>query len=197
MKTASQKKAKEALRGLPRFYAIPIKENRPWAVRCYIGEELYVNVGSFSGYYVLNRLRKLAKENGWNPSDLFPAYVSSKNYNATTHIVRVGALESIGRDKLKNAIYSETELDYYSIFGDDAINAAHDWKDLGNNTAAWRTGKNKAITDEQCAEAIAMYKEHQRLVHLKEEPMDIETCIRVLKEAGYKIMKPITEYQEI
>lgn len=198
-KTASQKKARALLDSLPHIYMKPMNTNMGADKRCYIGKELYINATCFNTSQALNRLRRLAKRNGWRPSDLFPAYVSGQDYRAVTHLVRIGALESISREELKKAIYSEEVMELYVDRLDKVMTAVHEpWPEIAPDYKhAYWTGKNEAMTDEECAKAIETLKERNKLLYAKEEIPDIGTCIRVLKEAGYKIMKPVTEYQEI
>lgn len=197
-KTASQKKARALLDSLPHIYMKPINTNMGADMRCYIGKELYINVTCFNTSQALNRLRRLVKRKGWRPSDLFPAYVSGQDYRAVTHLVRIGALESISREELKKALYSEEVMELYVDRLDKVMTAVHEpWPEIAPDYKhAYWTGKNEAMTDEECAKAIETLKERNKLLYAKEIP-DIETCIRVLKDAGYKIMKPVTEYQEI
>ena len=198
-KTASQKKARALLDSLPHIYMKPMNTNMGADKRCYIGNDLYINVTCFNTSQALDRLRRLAKRKGWRPSDLFPASVSGQDYGAVTHLVRIGALESISREELKKALYSEEDMKWYGDRIDKVMTAVHEpWPEIDPEyTSAYWTGKNKAMTDEECAKAIETLKERNKLVYAKEEIPDIETCIRVLKEAGYKIMKPVTEYQEV
>ena len=198
-KTASQKKARALLDSLPHIYMKPMNTNMGADMRCYIGKELYINVTCFNTSKALDRLRRLVKCKGWRPSDLFPAYVSGQDYRAVTHLVRIGALESISREELKKAIYSEEVMELYVDRLDKVMTAVHEpWPEIAPDYKhAYWTGKNEAMTDEECAKAIETLKERNKLLYAKEEIPDIGTCIRVLKEAGYKIMKPVTEYQEI
>ena len=187
MKTTNQKKAKELVRELPRLSVIHLNTRYAADMRCKIGDEIYVNISCLKSD-VLNKLRRIAKKGGWRPSDLFPAVISSHDYGCVTHVVRLGALEDFGRERLKKDICSDS---FYNANVDEALDAARQPWD-----GKTFFGINDPLTDEQCAKAIETLKERSRLIRLGDVP-DIDTCIRILKENGYRIMKPVTEYKEV
>jgi len=200
-KTELQKKARALLDELPRVYGIKLGTNMNADNRCMIGDEIYVNVTSFDGFYTLDRIRAYGKKNGWKPADMFPVKINAGDYGAVTNIVRVGAFEN-DVENFKNALFKD-ENDYfekrYKKKIDEIIELAH--KPFPSDDT-WPNGRNKPIDEAKIVRAHEAMEERRRILYPKKgdtsltDP-DVETCIRVLKSKGYKIMAPVTEYVEV
>ena len=198
-KTELQKKARELLGELPRVCGVELGTNMHADMRCLIGNEIYVNVTCFDGFYSLNRIRAYGKEHEWKPADMFPVKIKAVDYGAVTNIVRVGAFEN-DVENFKDALYKASdEIWGYKKKIDEIIELAHKPFPDGN---MWFTGKNKPIDEAKIVRAHEAMEERRRILYPKKgdtsltDP-DVETCIRVLKSKGYKIMAPVTEYVEV
>ena len=200
-KTELQKKARALIGELPRVYGIKLGTNMNADKRCMIGDEIYVNMTCFSGFYTLDRIRAYGKKNGWKPADMFPVKINAGDYGAVTNIVRVGAFEN-DVENFKNALFKD-ENDYfekrYKKKIDEIIELSH--KPFPSDDT-WPNGRNKPIDEAKIVRAHEAMEERRRILYPKKgdtsltDP-DVETCIRVLKSKGYKIMAPVTEYVEV
>jgi hypothetical protein len=194
-RTESQKKAKELVWKLPSIYTVKLGTNYPADQKCKIGDEVYVNMTCFDSWGCLERLKTYAKNHGWKQSDLFPAYVSGDDYWAVTYLVRIGAILE-DRQGVEAAIVGKDDYgNRKSKFNDTLTLATAPFVYTGKD---FLEGINKALTEEQFADAHRIWAERIRLIYSKEaDKPDIQTCIQVLKQAGYKVMKPVTQYEEI
>lgn len=200
-KTELQKKARALLDELPRVNGVKLGTEMSANTRCMIGNEIYVNVTCFDGFYSLQRIRAYSKKNGWKPADMFPVRLNSVDYGAVTNIVRIGAFEN-DVENFKDALYNHAgdyfEKNYRKKI-DRIIELAH--KPFPDDET-WRSGKNKLIDAAKIVRAHEAMEERRRILYPKKgdtsltDP-DVETCIRVLKSKGYKIMAPVTEYVEV
>ena len=196
-RTESQKKAKELLYKLPCIYTVKLGTKLAAEQKCKIGNDVYVNVTSLNSWGCLERLKTYAKNHGWKQSDLFPAYVSGDNYDAVTYLVRIGAILEDRQGAVAAIIGKEDELGSHKKEYLDRVIAlaTAPFVDTGKGILE---GVNKARTEEQFADAHRIWAERIRLLNSKEaDKPDIQTCIQVLKQAGYKVMKPVTQYEEI
>ena len=198
-KTELQKKARALLGELPRVNGVELGTNMHADMRCLIGNEIYVNVTCFSGFYALDRIRAYGKKNGWKPADLFPVRLNARDYGAVTNIVRIGAFEN-DVENFKDALCKASdEIWGYKEKIDEIIELAH--KPFPSDDT-WRNGRNKPIDEAKIVRAHEAMEERRRILYPKKgdtsltDP-DVETCIRVLKSKGYKIMAPVTEYVEV
>ena len=200
-KTELQKKARALLDELPRVNGVELGTGMSADMRCMIGNEIYVNTTCFNGSYSLQRIRVYSKKNGWKPVDMFPVRLNAVDYGVVTNIVRIGAFEN-DVENFKNALYKD-ENDYFEKINrkkiDRIIELAH--KPFSDDET-WQSGKNKPIDAATIVRAHEAMAERQRILYPKKGDMsltdpDVETCIRVLKSKGYKIMAPVTEYVEV
>lgn len=195
-RTESQKKAKELLYKLPSIYTVKLGTILLAEQKCKIGNDVYVNVSSLNSWGCLERLKTYAKNHGWKQSDLFPAYVSGDNYDAVTYLVRIGAILEDRQGAEAAIIGKEDKFGWRKEQLDKVITlATAPFVDTGKGILE---GVNKARTEEQFADAHRIWAERIRLLNSKDaDKPDIQTCIQVLKQAGYKVMKPVTQYEEI
>ena len=195
-RTESQKKAKELLYKLPSIYTVKLGTKFAAEQKCKIGNDVYVNVSSLNSWNCLQRLKTYAMNHGWKQSDLFPAQVSGDNYYAVTYLVRIGAILEDRQGAEAAIVGKEDTFGSRKQYLDKVIAlATAPFVDTGQGILE---GVNKALTEERFAEAHRIWAERIRLLNSKEaDKPDIQTCIQVLKQAGYKVMKPVTQYEEI
>lgn len=191
-RTELQKKARKLIDKLPYIRTVKLGTSYTSQQKCKIGNEVYVNMSCFDAIGGLERLKTYAKNHNWKQSDLFPAYISGSAYCAITYLVRISAILE-DREGVKAAIVGKKDFRSFSekMFETTMTLATAPFE----GSSLWE-GINKSLTEEQFANAHKVWAERIRLLKESDKP-DIETCIRILKEAGYKIMKPVTQYEEI
>ena len=194
MKTENQKLARKLLNEMSFISVCQFGTNRA-DYRANINGEPYLTVGSLDA--PLKKLKKWAKKHRWSALDLFPANVRNRSdYGAVTHLVRVDALENDGEELMtylyRDTIWADNERKRH----EEAVRLSKSqWPTKEDN---WRF-RRETLSEEDCQKNIDLWEERKRLVYAKEESKDpdIETCIRVLKAAGYKIQRPVIQYEEV
>ena len=175
---------------MPRVHVVELGNNRS-DYKARINGEVYVTSGSFETE--VSKWKKGAKMHNWTALDMFPVVASGCDYGAITYIIRIAAVKAAG-EELKKYICHESEeyfAENHARRYEEAIRLSEQpWTEEG-----WSYGINE-ITEEKCQEAIDIQKERVRLLHMEEVP-DVEDCIRILKEKGYKILAPEITYKEV
>lgn len=183
MKTKEQTEAKELMNKLL-FVNVVRVVGSDNCYRCQINKEIYITV---PGLYPLDlqRLKKYAKKNGWKASDLFPAFIIGRDYNCVGFLVKANLMLA-DFTKIINMTLSESNK-----YRADKIKTI-----LMNAVLPFNDSNEKVVSEKDFENNNAIWEKRQKLLKTEYKP-SIEECIKILKENGYKVLKPITQYEEL